>query len=238
MANFTTHIGVACGVSGMAASALVVATGGITPIEGLVLWLLGTVGGILPDIDADSSKPTRWLFNLLALSAVAVSLSLLHDLLPLGWLWVVMLIAYFAVRLVVMEMFCNLTTHRGVFHTLLAALFFGLLVTWLSVELLQLPAHLGWLAGLFITSGFLVHLLLDEIYAVDLNGMALKSSFGTAFKPVSFKNWPGSMALAVMIVLLIRELPDVGALLRFLTHLSWDFLFATPSWVFQALENA
>jgi hypothetical protein len=35
---------------------------------------------------------------------------------------------------------------------------------------------------LAVIGGFMIHLLLDEIYSVDLVRMRLKKSFGTAFK--------------------------------------------------------
>ncbi len=40
----------------------------------------------------------------------------------------------------------------------------------------------AWMAGLFVFIGFLIHLILDEIYAVDFSGARLKRSFGSALK--------------------------------------------------------
>ena len=44
------------------------------------------------------------------------------------------------------------------------------------------PAAQAWLTGLFLFIGFLIHLALDEIYSVDVEGRTIKKSFGTALK--------------------------------------------------------
>jgi hypothetical protein len=48
----------------------------------------------------------------------------------------------------------------------------------------MLGRHEGvaWLAGGFMFIGFIVHLVLDEIYSVDVMDTRIKASFGTALK--------------------------------------------------------
>jgi len=54
----------------------------------------------------------------------------------------------------------------------------------------------SWLSGLFIGFGFIVHLLLDEIYSVDLSNKRMKKSFGTALKLYSYKNMTTTALMA------------------------------------------
>ncbi|MEZ9768649.1 hypothetical protein AB4328_13830 [Vibrio breoganii] len=63
MANFNTHLGTAALTSSLAATALLSA-GHIVPITALWLILLGTIGGLLPDIDSDNSTSMSTLFRL------------------------------------------------------------------------------------------------------------------------------------------------------------------------------
>ena len=41
------------------------------------------------------------------------------------------------------------------------------------------------MSGLFVSVGYVMHLVLDEIYSVDLTGARVKRSFGTALKLIS-----------------------------------------------------
>lgn len=57
--------------------------------------------------------------------------------------------------------------------------------------------------------GYLVHLLLDEIYSVDITGRRLKASFGTALKFFD-KRYPAAaiaMAAATAIALVLTPSP-------------------------------
>ena len=44
--------------------------------SGAVLWGAGTLGGLLPDIDADASTPLNWIFSLLAVIAALFTVRL------------------------------------------------------------------------------------------------------------------------------------------------------------------
>ena len=60
------------------------------------------------------------------------------------------------------------------------------------------PEGVAWLAGGFMMVGYLVHLVLDEIYSVDVMDVRVKSSFGTAVKLID-RRYPfasGAMVLA------------------------------------------
>lgn len=213
MASFTVHSGVAAIVSGLAASALV-AVKAVDIQLGLLLWALGLFGGLLPDIDSDTSKPVNWLFNALGVGASTLALVWTYPLWPLWGVWLAMAAAFLLVRPLLMTAFFRLTVHRGVFHSLLAAVFCGFTATLVCFHPLGLTALTSWLAGAFVCGGFIVHLLLDEFYSVDFNGLSLKASFGTAIKPLSLKNWPGSLAMIVLCAGSWQWMPDTQGVQR------------------------
>jgi hypothetical protein len=60
---------------------------------------------------------------------------------------------------------------------------------------------------LFVGVGYLVHLILDELYSVDLMGRRMKKSFGTALKPFSLKNFKESLLMLILICGLVYISP-------------------------------
>ena len=85
----------------------------------------------------------------------------------------------------IFRLFARFSVHRGMFHSLLAAIFFGFLATSLTYHLFRLSALGAWMSGLFVSVGYTIHLVLDELYSVDLTGARVKRSFGTALKLIS-----------------------------------------------------
>jgi hypothetical protein len=59
----------------------------------------------------------------------------------------------------------------------------------------------AWLAGGFVFLGYMTHLVLDEIYSVDVMGRRIKSSFGTALK-IFDRRKPGESALVAGLAIL------------------------------------
>lgn len=196
MANFKTHLFVASGVSGVAAIACMKA--GIVPAaETPMLLAWGALGGLLPDIDSDHSVPIKISFNLLAFALAFVVMFLFvgqYTVLELAAVWAGV---FLGVRYVVLECFINFTTHRGAFHSVLAGMFFALGTVSLSLHLFEKPGPIAWIYGAFVGVGFLVHLLLDELFSVDLLNRRIKRSFGTALKLVSLKYWRASLVLGL-----------------------------------------
>jgi membrane-bound metal-dependent hydrolase YbcI (DUF457 family) len=184
MANFKTHISVAAALSGVLATGFLAARVA-EPKDVWLYFAMGTVGGILPDIDADHSIPGRMFFSFFALVVAFLMLfsrAGMYSIVELFLLWVV---TYVVVRYVIFKLFARFSVHRGVFHSLLAAIFFGFLTTSLTYHLFRLSAIGAWMCGLFVSVGYVMHLVLDEIYSVDLTGARVKRSFGTALKLIS-----------------------------------------------------
>ncbi|HZQ38173.1 MAG TPA: metal-dependent hydrolase, partial [Dehalococcoidia bacterium] len=74
-------------------------------------------------------------------------------------------------------------------------------------RLLHRDEGVAWLAAGFMGAGFLTHLILDEIYSVDVMDTRIKSSFGTALKLVDAKHWGHSSAMAAAAVLVFLVTP-------------------------------
>jgi membrane-bound metal-dependent hydrolase YbcI (DUF457 family) len=117
------------------------------------------------------------------------------------------MVTYMVVRYIIFQMFAKLTVHRGIFHSILAAIFFCFLTTDISYYLFSLNALNAWVAGLFVFIGYLIHLILDEMYSVDLIGTKIKKSFGTALKIVS-TNMKATSLLLLATVLVFYITPS------------------------------
>lgn len=179
MANFQTHLIGAAAVSGVAAIGL--AMTGVATNEAVVgFFTLGVVGGLLPDIDSDNSIPIRIAFDVLAVLAGFLAVFAFADRFSLAELFIIWIACYLGMRYGVFYLFTGLTVHRGIIHSIPAAAFFGLLTTALAFQVFRTSPLHAWICGVFVACGFIVHLLLDEFYSVDLLGQQLKSSFGTA----------------------------------------------------------
>lgn len=211
MADFRTHLSAAVG--GGALLAFAGWQGGVwTPSEALPLGALTAFGGILPDIDADHSHAVRLIFNTMAVLAVMVGVLLLHAQLEPGALLMVCGGLYVGVRLVLSPIFKRFSVHRGIWHSLLAAVLCGLATSVAGYQWLGQPAWLAWAQGLALLLGYCIHLLLDELYSVDLTGARLKRSFGTAIKPFDY-NAPGnSLFMLLVAASLLPWLPPFATL--------------------------
>lgn len=232
MANFRTHLTGGALVAGTAAFASY-GEGLSNSAETQALFALGTVASLLPDIDADDSKPARGVFNLagvvagfLVAFALAGRVGLIEQVMI--WLAVAALIA-FPVRWA----FATLTVHRGIWHTLLMAVVVALATTVAADALLGLSALGAWLAGGFALLGYLTHLVLDELASVDLLDRRVKRSFGTALKPVSLRAWPWTVALMGAGVVLAGLTPDPEPVVIAIERLGVEagpFLAYWPRW--------
>lgn len=141
---------------------------------------LCSVSGMLPDLDSGPGVPLR---ESVTFAAAVVPLLLIHrwqrfhlepDTMVLAGGLVYLLIRFGLGKLV-----GKLTVHRGMFHSLPALAIAGQL-TFLICDHESL-----WMRAFFATAvmtGFASHLVLDEIWSIDLRHLRLKSSFGTAIK--------------------------------------------------------
>ncbi|MFG6668771.1 metal-dependent hydrolase [Halomonas sp. HNIBRBA4712] len=215
MANFRTHITVA------AAGGTLFAYGGYhaqwwSPAQAVVMVLLVAFGGILPDIDADRSKSIRLIFNLLSVPSLVIGVLLLEPWLAPGALLVACGGIYFSVRYLASILFSKLTVHRGIWHSLLAGALCASAGAALSYHALLQPAWIAWSHGASLLVGFLIHLGLDELFSVDLEGARLKRSFGTALKLGDSRRPVSNLLMLIALLTLMPWVPPWGALAELL----------------------
>ncbi len=161
---------------------------------------LCSVSGMMPDIDSDSSTPQR---ESMAFASAVVPMMLIHRFQHWGLSHEMILLAGAAVYLLIrfgaaklLEMY---TVHRGMFHSIPAALVFGEVAFLLaSGDTLYLRLFT---AGA-VTIGYLSHLVLDEIWSVEwAHGLHLKKSFGTALKLFGEGMWSNVSCYAKLLIL-------------------------------------
>jgi hypothetical protein len=211
MASFRVHLYGASAVSGLAALGAY-SLGWAGPQQTQLLFLAGVVGGLLPDIDAEDSKPVRGFFTVLAvILAFWMSFSFVGQV-PLHVLAGIWALVLLTVRFGVYELFARLTIHRGVWHSLLGLVFAALASANAAFHLGGLSAWGSWLTGFFVALGYLAHLCLDEAASVDLLGNRVRRSFGTALKPFSTAYPRASLAMLAAVLALGLLAPSLAPL--------------------------
>lgn len=204
MAGFRTHITVS--------SSLGVAYGGAGYFyagmpEGVCLLAGGLCGvsGMLPDLDSDSGVPLR---ESVAFASAVVPMLMIPRWRSLGLSPEAMVLAgsfiYLIVRFGLAWALKKYTVHRGMFHSLPAAL--------LATEIAFLiysrkDINLRYFVAAAVGAGYMSHLVVDEIWSVGVKRgqIALKKSFGTALKLWGGDTWGniscyGKLALISLLV--------------------------------------
>jgi hypothetical protein len=209
MANFAVHVGGAA-LAGAVFASICSTAGLVAPQHLPLLTLLVTAGGILPDIDLNHARPTQIMFTSLGLIVAFLLVFNKAQVYSLVELWLLAGFAYASVRYLAWDLFNRFTVHRGIFHSLVAALFFCFVTVTMSYTVFDSSRELAWLAGISVTFGYIVHLLLDEAYSVDFLGKRLKNSFGTAFKPIDYKNLYTTTLMSAAAILAFLMTPDAS----------------------------
>ncbi len=214
LAAFNVHISAGLAVSGTAATSIMV-VGLATAQEMLLYFVLGTVGSLLPDVDSKSSAPVHITFALLStLMAFAVMFFVAGSYPTVAELMLVWLGTYLAFRWLVFFLFNRLTDHRGLFHSLPAALLSAAITATLTRQVLDFPAFQAWMSGCFLGTGYLLHLLLDELHSLHLFGMRQRRSLGTALK-LYRKGYPvATLSLYLALAGLLWWVPDPQQFVR------------------------
>ena len=207
MADFKTHLTVASIGSSIAATILL-ASAVASPQEVLLYFILGVMGGLLPDIDSDSSLTVRLLFTFIAtLISFLVMFRQRADntVIELFIIWVA---SFIFIKIFIFYLFTKLTVHRGILHSIPAAVAFGCMAAIGLNRVFHFNDFVSWMAGGFVFGGSILHLILDELYSLDLLRLKLKKSAGTAFKFGSIKNIKATIAIYMLIVFLFVAMPS------------------------------
>jgi len=225
MANFNTHFAVGASVSAIISSSLL-AMEVLEPNHAVVAFAIGTFGSLMPDIDSNSSKATgvgftvvSLLITILFMFAQAHIYSIVEMLIMGGGLFITLRFAF-------IEVFRKFSRHRGIFHSIPMALIWGLITTILMYRFFGFDPLVAWIYGILMGLGYMVHLLLDEVYSVDLRNRRIKRSAGTAFKLFSVRNNMDALKYILLYSILVGLLmyaPDSSIVKRTLfSHDGWS----------------
>ncbi|MBI3465655.1 MAG: metal-dependent hydrolase [Planctomycetes bacterium] len=205
MADFKTHVSTS-GVLGIAYASTAHLLFDV-PLPTCVLagGLCG-VAGMLPDLDSGPGVPLRESINF---TSAVVPMLMIDRFRHYGMSPESMALAgagiYLTIRFVVGKLLRWYTVHRGMFHSIPAMLIAGL-IAFLVCASGNLEMRLFKACGVML--GFLSHLVLDEIYSVDVRGLRLKHSFGTAVKLWSDSLWANFSTYAKLAILTVAALSD------------------------------
>ena len=115
----------------------------------------------------------------------------------------------FLVRFVAGNLFYRFSYHRGIWHSLLAAAFSSFFTAAVFYWMLGRDESASWFAALFMMVGFLTHLILDEIYSVDVMDTRIKASFGTALKLIDAKHRGHTSVMAAAALIAFMLTPSI-----------------------------
>lgn len=207
MADFQTHIttSTVLGIAGgLAAHAFYE-----VPLPSCILaGGLCSIAGMLPDLDSDSGVPLR---ESVAFAAAIIPMMLLERFAKWGFGFeatiLVSAMLYLVVRFGVAEALKNYTVHRGMFHSIPAALIAAEL-TFLIFD--NENVSLRFLNAGAVFTGFMSHLILDELWSVDVNWglVRFKSSFGSALKFWGNNAWANFTTYGKLVLLTLLMTRD------------------------------
>ena len=198
MASFEQHVNGAVIATGVMIVPLHTASI-IDVTQSLIVLGLGLVGGVLPDLDSDNSKPIQIVFKIISIFFPLIIVLSIPNNLPLLYLVGYWLLAIFILRITLFKLFMSFTSHRGIFHSIPMGVVFAQITTLIFYKIFHFELTFSTIAGIFLLFGFLVHLLLDEFVSINVLGVKMKKSLGTAFKLYDKGNLIGTLLLYLFI---------------------------------------
>lgn len=209
MAGYRQHISFS-GMLGIAYGTSAVYLFGFKPVQGILAGVLTWIAGMLPDLDSETGKPVREVFGLLAAVAPLAMMGHLQRWAgnPEGAMMLAVFV-YGAVRYGGSYIIGKLSVHRGMFHSV-PALFIAAELAYLAYQSESMAVKLLMAGGVAV--GFLSHLVLDEIYAVEWTGIRIRlnKAAGSAMKLVGKNLLPNVVTYALLCVLTYATLVDLG----------------------------
>jgi hypothetical protein len=228
MAGFRMHVTTStvlgCGYAGALYAAL-----DVPADSAVVAGAMCGFAGILPDLDSDYGVPLRETMAFTAAVAPMLlvghfqTLSLTHDQMVLAAVSL-----YLLVRFGITKLIRQYTVHRGMFHSIPAALIFtGLAFLVCGTSSYDVRCFKA--GGVF--GGFMSHLILDEIYAVEWKGgrWRFKKSFGTALKFWGDNGWANFSTYAKLLIVAAVVLGEPSVVKRLQEH-NPEFARAYQEW--------
>lgn len=206
MASFEQHVNIAVIATGVLIAPLF-SSGLIDTNQALILLSLGLLGGVLPDLDSDNSKPVQIFFKIISIFFPLLLILSLSDNLPILHLIGIWLLSSAILHLLFSQLFLKLTVHRGIFHSIPMGILFAQLTILIFLHLLTFDLTFSTISGIFLFFGFFIHLLLDELISLNMIGLKMKKSLGTAMKFYDKNNKVGTLILYGFIIILFTSIP-------------------------------
>jgi membrane-bound metal-dependent hydrolase YbcI (DUF457 family) len=214
MAGFKTHIGCSTvlGIGYGAAGALWLDM----PLPSAVLAAgLCSVSGMLPDVDSDSGVPLRESICFAAAVVPMLTLEQVRQATASHEMVVLIgVVTYLFIRFVVANLIKRFTVHRGMFHSIPAAVIVGEMVYMMT---LGQDERVRWFKAIAVTAGYLCHLVLDELWSFQVKRglITTKASFGTALKFLG-DSWPAALPTYAILAVLTYAVSQDPATQRIL----------------------
>jgi len=233
MADFKTHLsfGAATGFGLSIFSYLVDWVSNL--YMSVIIFFATLIGSFLPDMDSNSGLPVKIIFGFYAYLSATLTLYFIEDAnFPIYLLVLLPAISFVFIKVFLEKLFSKYTRHRGIFHSI-PAILISFFFTLLIADQTHLPLMEKFMIALSISSGYFCHLLLDEIFSVNIlsnlikpeknnntkfslkhifeNHFGTKKSFGTAldFGFNSKEKHPAIIAYSILIVLIIITFPTL-----------------------------
>ena len=178
MADFKAHTSVGT-LWGLLLGTVSVISDFCSLIGGIVILFLAATSSAAPDIDSDTGRPRELVLSFLVIAIPIVLLFNISDSTSSENILAATLISFFLVRYILGYLLAKFTVHRGLWHSIPAAVLCSEITYLLFFDL---PVKIRLLYALAVLGGFISHLLLDEMYSVKVLALDTKRSFGTALK--------------------------------------------------------
>ncbi len=183
MADFKAHLSSGI-VNGAAISGMSYVFHHTTPIEAGAIFILGTIGALLPDLDSDTGKPLALLTQLLSVSIPVLLYPYARFIVntDLPFLLCYFTIFYLVINYAVCGILKKITKHRGIMHSIPFSI---LCAETAFLMLYPSGLSLAVFGSLSVFSGCILHLILDELKSMSIKFgfiIVLKNSSGSAFK--------------------------------------------------------
>lgn len=227
MADFKTHISTST-LAGIAYGYWGVTSQGMSLENGILAGGLCSVSGMLPDLDSDGGIPLREISMFVAAIGPIVMIERFRDYgLSHESMALAAMLIYVVIRFGAFEFFKRFTVHRGMWHSLPAAASAGL-IAYLAMPSPSNAARAY--KAIAVVVGFLVHLILDEIWAVEVGVARLrtKKSFGTALKFLGSNPTANVFVYAMLFALSYTAWSDNAIAARLRERAKYDL--TQPGW--------
>ena len=178
MADFKAHTNVGT-LWGLLLGTVSVISDFCSLIGGIVILFLAAASSAAPDIDSHTGRPRELVLSFLGIAIPIVLLFNISDSTSSENILAATLISFFLVRYILGYLLAKFTVHRGLWHSVPAAVLCSEITYLLFFDL---PVKVRLLYALSVLGGFISHLLLDELYSVKVLALDTKRSFGTALK--------------------------------------------------------